>query len=268
MQCRRCGATLQLGASFCGECGALASAGGTTRPNRPPAGVPTEPYAASSYGPPVNVDAHVPVVEPPPGTIPIRPIGYRPIIPPPPPPARRRGGCIRPALLTLSLALALAVALIAVTGALSAHPWQWRLPGQAGTTPHATSTRTATTGPACTALPVDKTAASMLRQPQLTTGLRDRVAHDYRPLNNVHSFAVGQEGFVTFEIASAQAGTAGVRFCTPQGMLNGQVGVPAGSAGHFGEFSTRFSSADAGSGIVTLMWNGKVAANLPFTVRQ
>jgi hypothetical protein len=43
--------------------------------------------------------------------------------------------------------------------------------------------------------------------------------------------------------------------------------IPAGSQERYAQFSTRFAPQDAASvGVVTLTWNGAVAASLPFTV--
>jgi hypothetical protein len=126
---------------------------------------------------------------------------------------------------------------------------------------------TATSPVACTIAIVDPAAAAALANAQLTTGVRDAAKQDYRPIDSVTRFTAGQPAYLTFKIITAQAGTAGVSFCTPSGSLPGSLDVPAGSAKRYAQFSTRFLPQDAGSaGVVTLTWNGAIAASLSFTV--
>jgi hypothetical protein len=126
---------------------------------------------------------------------------------------------------------------------------------------------TATSQVACTIAIVDPAAAAALSNAQLTTGVRDAAKQDYRPIDSVKRFTVGLPAYLTFKIATAQAGTAGVSFCTPSGALPGVLEIPAGSQERYAQFLTRFAPQDAGSvGVVTLTWNGAVAASLAFTV--
>jgi hypothetical protein len=115
---------------------------------------------------------------------------------------------------------------------------------------------------------VNRAAAAALSHAQMATAVRNAARQDYRPANNVMTFAPGQDAYLTFEIATAQAGTAGVTFCMPTGQLTGSLPVPAHSAGRFGEFSAHVTAAEAGKGVATLTWNGAVAANVAFTVSK
>lgn len=266
MQCAACGATVAAGAMHCGACGALAAR--TTRPprlSRPASGIPTEPYVISSYGAPVAADAHVPVAEPPPGTVAIRRPGYRPIVPPPPPKPHQRG-CLWALVRTV-------VVLALVAGAaLGLRAYGPRLLSaglvRIGSPTHTQRTPVPTAVPACAPAPVDHAAAAALGHAQMATAVRNAAGQDYRPANNVVTFAPGQEAHLTFEIATAQAGTAAVTFCTPTGQLTGSLSVPAHSAGRYAEFSARVTAAQAGTGVATLTWNGAVAANVAFTVSK
>jgi hypothetical protein len=125
---------------------------------------------------------------------------------------------------------------------------------------------TATTPLACERSPVDSTAAAALANAQLTTGVRDAAKQDYRPIDAVTRFTTGQQAYLTFKIVTTQGGTAGVSFCTPSGRTPGMLEIPAGSQERYAQFSTRFAPQNAGGGVVTLTWNGAVAASLPFTV--
>jgi hypothetical protein len=125
---------------------------------------------------------------------------------------------------------------------------------------------TATSPVVCAVATVDPTAAVALTSAQLTTGVRDPDKQDYRPIDSVTRFTVGQQTYLTFRIATAQAGTAGVSFCAPSGVVPGSLEIPAGSQERYAQFSTRFAPQDAGAAVVTLTWNGAVAASLAFTV--
>jgi hypothetical protein len=129
-----------------------------------------------------------------------------------------------------------------------------------------TAVPTLTIPVACALATVDPTTAAALSSPQLTTGVRDAAKQDYRPIDSVTRFTSGQQAYLTFKIATQQAGAAGVSFCTPSGVVPGALDIPAGSAQRYAQFSIRFAPQDAGSGVVTLTWNGAVAASLMFTV--
>jgi hypothetical protein len=48
----------------------------------------------------------------------------------------------------------------------------------------------------------------------------------------------------------------------------GRIAIPANSGGRYAEFAIVPGDANAGQAMVTLLWNGAVAANLPFTITQ
>jgi hypothetical protein len=123
-----------------------------------------------------------------------------------------------------------------------------------------------TATPSCLVAPIDTTAAHALTQATLTTGLRAPESQDFRPVDSVTMIHVGHRAYMSFLIATATAGTAGVTFCTPAGQIPGALDVPARSNGHYAQFSVVLDAAHAGPGAVTLTWDGAVAASLPFTV--
>ena len=267
MHCTRCGANLSPGAPACAACGQPV-ASGETHSARTPAGLPVGRYLPSSHGPPVRPDV-VPRSSAMESEAPSRRVfGYRPVDLPPPLPGR--GGSLRRVLLRLCvLALLLIVVLTAVDYARGARPLD-ALFGHtaphnlAAVSPRATVTATALAS--CPAVPIDASAARALSHVQLTTGLRDAASHDYRPVNAVLAFHEGQTGYITFQIATEQAGSVGVVFCTPSERITGRLDVLPGSSGRYGEFATQFAFGDTGQGRVVLTWNGSDAAQLTFTV--
>jgi hypothetical protein len=109
-----------------------------------------------------------------------------------------------------------------------------------------------------------------LDQVEMTTGLRDSSLHDYRPVDDVTSFVPGERGYVTFRIATNEAGTISILFCLPSRMIVGTLPVPSNSQGRFGEFAIDFTSADIGHGQSILYWGAVqdgVSAIVQFTVR-
>lgn len=267
MHCTRCGASLSPGATACAACGQPVTSG-ETQSARSPAGLPVGRYIPSSYGPPVRPDV-VPRASAIENEAPSRRVfGYRPVDLPPPLPAR--GGALRRALWRLCvLALLLVVVLTAVNYARGARPLN-ALFGH--TAPHSLPvaasrpTATATTLASCPAVPIDASAARALSHVQLTTGLRNAASHDYRPVNAVSAFQQGQTVYITFQLATEQAGSVGVMFCTSSERITGSLDVLPGSSGRYGEFATQFASGDTGQGRVVLTWNGSGAAQLPFTI--
>ncbi len=119
--------------------------------------------------------------------------------------------------------------------------------------------------PTCLVAPV-AAAAKELTQATLTTGLRAPETQDFRPVDSVTIFHAGHRAYITFLVATATAGTVGVTFCTPAGQIPGALDVPARSNGHYAQFSVVLDAVHAGPGVVTLTWDGAVAASLPFTV--
>lgn len=273
MHCSRCGAPLDAGALVCGSCGHQ-TAPVEAHSTRTTSGVPVGRYRPSSYGPPVHPDVapRGSVMEPEAPSR--RAFGYRPVVLPPPPPERAFSA--RRALLRLVLLLLVVVVIggtaAYATGRLPLHAphagpaLDHGAPPAGG--PHAVETAPALSQPDCPAVSVDPTAAQALTHVQLTTGLRDAPAHDYRPINTVTTFSAGQTGYVTFQVATARSGIAAVVFCLPGERVTGSLGVLAGSAGRYGEFSARLDASDVGAGRATLTWNGAVAADIPFTITR
>src|SRR5260370_12325029 len=190
MQCTACGAPVATGAMHCGACGAPAPR--TTRPprlSRPASGIPTEPYVISSYGAPVAADAHVPVAEPPPGTVAIRRPGYRPIVPPPPPEPHQH--CCLWVLARTAVVLALVAG-----AALGLRAYGSRLLSaglvRIGSPAHTQPTPAPTHVPACRPAPVDRAAGAALGYAQMATAVRNAAGQDYPPAHNDVTFAPRQ----------------------------------------------------------------------------
>ncbi|MEO7003689.1 MAG: hypothetical protein ABI068_17815, partial [Ktedonobacterales bacterium] len=232
-------------------------------------GVPVARYVPSIYGAPVGPDrlradevaAGSPLVA--------RTVGYRPVWLPPPivQPARRRlPRAVKPlaAMVVLLVALALVAQVVATAQGASYHLGPLTLGAVPHATHHAIPTPTATL--TC-ALPVlDPTARRALTQAQLTTGVRNLRAKDYRPVNSVSSFTIGQQAYLTFKVTSNVAGTASVAFCTPQQTFTGVLPIPARSANRYAEFSMTVAAQNVGQCVAVLRWQGDVAAVLPFTI--
>lgn len=265
MQCARCGADIASGDRHCGRCGApvlrLPTASDETRHI---GGVPVPTQAPSVYGPPV-VGSALPVgateiteVTAPPRRF----IGYRPIMAPPALPARPRIGCIGATLLGVAL-----LALLVAGGAFAHAHGSLPLFGGASQPTVTNAQRTATAlANVCPHAAKNAGAARLLTHPQMTTGLYNAAKQDFRPINAVTTFHVGQQAYITFLIATAEAGSASVNFCTPGEQIPGSLTVPAGAVDRYAEFAVRFTARDVGRGLATLSWNGAVAATLPYTV--
>lgn len=266
-RCPRCGSAARVEGERCPRCGALLASPLAAPPFvANDAGVPVQRFASSLSGPPTAPEpfAHPNRLSGSPSARPrIRGYGIvRPL------PRQRKN---RTGLLSL-----LALVLLVIAGLVFGLGTQ-RAQGLARDAlpflfPSATPTvtqevPTATTPLGCQLPPVDPTATAALTSAQLTTGVRDAAKQDYRPIDAVTRFTTGQLAYLTFKITTTQAGTAGVTFCAPSGRTPGTLEIPAGSQERYAQFSTRFAPQDAGgAGVVTLTWNGAVAASLPFTV--
>ena len=270
MECVRCGAPLGAERLYCARCGTpvqRVSADDTLVVGL--GGVPVARYVPSIYGAPVGPDrlradevaAGVPPV--------IRTVGYRPVWLPPPvaqPTRSRFPAIIRSlaAVVVLLVALALIAQVVATAQGASYHLGPFTLGAAPHATHHPIPTPTAT--PDCQAPAVDPTAAQALTQAQLTTGVRNLNAKDYRPVNKVSSFTVGEQAYLTFKIATNTAGIATGVFCTPQQTFTGSLAIPAHSANRYAEFSMTVAAPGVGQGVAVLRWQGNVAAVLPFTI--
>lgn len=259
MRCAICGEQLDEDAPICSRCGATVASG-----LRGGAGVglPAVRLAPSPAGPPVARDVLVRAaprpVDPPPVQ---RSRGYRPVVlAPPQRRAHSRGRRWPLAGLALLAVIGLAAGLVARLGGVP-------LPGF-GTSAAHLPTPTATAISACQPANITAPAPLPLTHLQLATRVRDLAKHDFQPLDSVTTVHAGQLIYATFEIATKSAGTAGLSLCTPDQRANGTLNVPINSANSFAEFTLHFSSADIGNGVVTLTWNGAVAANLSFTIAR
>jgi hypothetical protein len=265
-RCPRCGSAARAEDERCPRCGALLDSTLAAPPFSEEAGIPVERFTASTAGPPI---APEPFAQPErldisPYARPrilsysvVRPLQYR---------RKNRAGLIS-LLALLALVLAgLAIGLGAQRmGDLARDALPFLFPS-ATASPFTHETLIPTAPVACTVATVDPLAASALSGAQLTTGVRDASKQDYRPIDSVTRFTAGQQAYLTFKIATATAGTASVSFCTPSGVVPGLLDIPAGSMERYAQFSTRFAPQDAGPAVVTLTWNGAVAASLPFMV--
>lgn len=270
MQCARCGAALAVGATYCGRCGTAVGSygepgvGASGVAPRAPSGQPITRYTPSPYGPPVGTDHQmtpVTLVEADAETR--RAVGYRPVELPPPWPQRRSGRrWLALACVVILLALLASTVALAHGGAhLNLGPFHL---GSAPVAP-ASATRTANTSP-CPLRAVDAAAARLIAYPQLATGVRNAAKKDYRPLDNVTAFSSAQTIYLTLEIATSQPGTVEAAFCAPGMQAMGRLAIPAKSAGRYAEFAILPENVSAGRASVTILWNGAVAASLPFTI--
>jgi hypothetical protein len=264
LRCPRCGSAARAGDERCPRCGALLDAILAAPPYVADAGVPVQRFASSVVGPPI---APEPFAQPDrlniAGGARPRILSYgvvRPL-------TRRKS---RAGLFSLLALVILVIAGLAIgvgaqrVGGLARDALPFLFP--AATATFTQEIPTATSPVVCTGAAVDPIAAAALTNAQLTTGVRDASKQDYRPIDSVTRFTAGQQAYLTFKITTAQAGTASVSFCTPSGVVPGTLDIPAGSQERYAQFSTRFVSQDAGDAVVTLTWNGAVAASLPFTV--
>lgn len=126
---------------------------------------------------------------------------------------------------------------------------------------------TAAPARACPGTAIDAAAAKAVDQATLTTGLRNADARDFRPIDAVRSFEVGQTAYITVRIVSARAGTLGLALCTPGREITSAVAVPAHSQGAYAHFPLTMSAADLGRCLASITWEGSVAAALPFVTR-
>lgn len=116
---------------------------------------------------------------------------------------------------------------------------------------------------------VNVSAARAITQVTLTTALRT-VDGTYAPRAPTTTFTAGQSVYVTFLVVTPATGRLDMRVCIGSRVIGGALAVPAGSAGHSGEFTTQLPASLARgpgaprSGVAVLLWNGVVAARIPF----
>jgi hypothetical protein len=232
-------------------------------------GPPVDPFAPTIYGPPIGPERFARAYAPPDVHAAPRVEGYRVIAPPAPPVSRHQSGWLR----GLAVVAGLAVLLLLAGGALAAtgHSLPGLSPLQGQSHPAiATTTVVPSPTPACPAPSVNPQAAQALDQVQLST---DVVGPALQPVDDVSSFAVGQTIHVVFHIQTTTSGAVNATFCTDGALsdANRPLTVPAGYATRLGpnargQFYLKLASTNTGPGLVTLTWNGAVAAVVPFTV--
>jgi hypothetical protein len=249
----------------CPDCGALAVASASAPPFLPDQyGVPVARFSPTSAGPPIAPEPYLPLTtsedESPWSARAQRPSARLRIMLPQPSPRRLRLPIGLTVLLAVLVLAGLAAGVIARDDGLDLQLFLPPASQVQPTDPPPTAT------PACLIGTISPDAAAVLSQATLTTGLRDPAAQDYRPVDSVTAFQAGQRAYITFQIATTQAGIAGVTFCTPAGQIPGILEIPAHSNGHYAQFSLPLDAATAGPCVVTLTWNGAVAASLPFTI--
>ena len=200
-----------------------------------------------------------------------RSVSYHPVTLPPTKSVRRgrSRGCVATAFLGLAVLLVAGVLMALV----SQYGW-FGLTSHSRTSPRNAGTLVATAAASSSTCPRVSTytqaTPARLDQVEMTTGLRDSAHHDYRPVDSVTSFLVGERGYITFRIATNEAGTIHLRFCLPSRMIVGTLPVPSDSQGRFGEFGIDFASDDIGHGRAILYWGtleDGVIAIVDFTVR-
>ncbi|HEV2237511.1 MAG TPA: hypothetical protein VGR57_12685, partial [Ktedonobacterales bacterium] len=206
--------------------------------------------------------------------------GYTPVAPRPAPATRRRVGCLPIVAGVSGLAL---VALLMV-GAFLASGVQLaglnlasatsRSSHSGGAAPGARPT--ATVASPCVVAKVSAAASQALRATQLSTGISssDPEHLDLRPVGSTSSFTVGQVVYVTFQFTTNQAGTVRGEFCandmSGDNMAIASKAVSSGLRDGRGEFHlcNPLARSNIGLGVVTLYWNGAVAAVLTYTVKS
>jgi hypothetical protein len=272
MQCANCGRPLQPNEALCPNCGEPVANEDwrTAAPDTTPTWLPrqaerAEPTVDSNaptlYGLPIGPDRYGPTAAPP---------LYGPAAPPRrgAAPSRARRVPLTAALCALGLLGALFVGALVASG--QGFPGFGFGPSAAP--PTATAGPSPTPTPACPLPAVDPQTARMLKSVQLATGVRNAARHppDLRPIDNVKAFTVGQSPYVTFQIATSQAGTVRASFCFNGTSIGGNpLDIPRGYLNARGEFHLPALTADnVGPGAVVLTWNDAVAAALPFTVRS
>jgi hypothetical protein len=281
MQCANCGRPLRPHEARCPFCGAPAGHGlggapddaptlpdvQTPRQVVAPGGPPVDPFAPTIYGPPVGPERYARVYAPSAASNMRRIEGYRVVAPPPV--VERRSTRLR----GLAAVVAIAALLLLAGGALAAtgHGLHGLSPllGQSRV-PTVTPTIVPSPTPACPAPAVNSQAAQALDQVVLATGVAGAAL---KPVDQISSFSVGQTIHVVFHIRAPSGGTVDARFCTSGAVsvTNKPLAVPAGYATRLGQnargqFYLNLESSNVGHGMVTLTWNGQVAAVVPFTV--
>lgn len=243
MSCAVCGEETLAGALFCHACGSLVEPV-PMLPARAASAHASRPAPGRSDPPPSNV-----LHSRPSGVLPrARPASASTSRPP-----RRRGW--GPAWSPL---VAMAVLVLLLLVALAASPM---LVGLVARMPGAVIAQSCLE-------PLDPRAGAAIRDPLLAAAVQ-REGGAFLPVVPTRTFHAGQRMFLTFQLATQAKGRLDARFCIASAVITGSLGVSPDLAGHTGEFSVSLpTSMPAGtvSCVAVLLWNGRIAARLPFSV--
>jgi hypothetical protein len=242
---------------------------------------PVDPFAPTVYGPPIGAEPGIaaPSTYEVDASYPPKWVGgYVPLAPQPAAEGPRRRGCL-PILAGIS---GLVLVALLIVGAFMASGVQLAglnfasassRPTLSGAAPAARPT--ATLASPCPLAKVSPAASQALAAIQLSAGIvsSDPEHVDLRPVGPTSSFTVGQTIYVTFQFATNQAGMVRGEFCgndmSGDNVATATQSVPSGYRDGRGEFHllTPLTRANIGLGMVTLTWNGAVAAVLTYTVK-
>jgi hypothetical protein len=281
MQCVKCGRPLQLLDTVCPLCGhpVVRDASAGAVPGEQDLTVisspPVDPFAPTVYGPPVGAEPGLAIPQPyePDTSYPPKWVGgYVPLAPRPAVRERIRLGCL-PAVAAISGLALVAVLMMGAFLASGVRLAGVNLPGSGARSGAQTPPKTLASP--CPISAVSPTASQALTEEHLSTGIvnRDPNHIDLRPVGTTSTFAVGETIYVTYQFATNQAGTVRGEFCandmSGENVATASQSVPSGYRDGRGEFHllTPLTTANIGQGVVTLTWNGAVAAVLVYTVK-
>lgn len=261
--CPACRAELPFGVLACARCGARLPAAWLPA-EALAAGTPVTRYTPSHAGPPVAAPAR-------PRRTPAPDAGSRPASRPPPwplptrapAPATRAGSARAIATVAALLLAALGMGALLLRGAIATSA---RPPASPGATNTPAGQLTELTG-AC-APPLAAPAGTPVGDLQMALALVDAGTGDYRPRQPATAVPAGQPAYLTFRVATAVAGKATIRLCTPQSAFEGTLAIPAGSQGRYVAFPASFDVGDRGPCLAIVFWDGRPVAAARFAVVQ
>jgi hypothetical protein len=260
MQCPGCSKPLANGVTVCLHCG-------TPLPHRSDVPVAVSAFPALP-DPVLPSGGHWETT-----SIPASPYdNFMPIQPPPPPPDLYANGVLPypntksrhfrtwQTVLAVVLLLALVFGGVGVSYAFGAIPpiavWG-----------KVTNSPSGATAPRC-ALPAIDPGVPALTAIQMTT----KLGKNYAPTDNTSTFSVGQTVFVTFKIATNDAGLLAATWClenAKEAVTPYSESVKANQKSAAGYVSlTNLDPKAIGTSSVVLFWNKRVVAALTFTVQQ
>lgn len=258
--CPTCRAEQRFGTLVCARCGARLAA--WVPAEALASGMPVARYNPSHAGPPIPAAAQprrmtTPDVQARPA---IRPPKWPVALPAPTPPPGPRNG--RPVATVAALLLvALGVGALLLRGAIATSA---RMPASPGATTTPAGQLAARAG-AC-APPPAAPAGMPVGDLQMALALVDARTGDYRPRQPATTVPAGQPAYLTFRVATAVAGQATIRLCTPQSAFEGALAIPAGSQGRYVAFPASFDVADRGPCLALVYWDGRPVASARFAV--